>query len=476
MHDVPRILFTEILNSISEQMKSAIIKHLFDDMENAELHLEEYIKNLVSATFFSDDVIDSSAIKESYHRKKQLTKKNWFNALKKDIVEGKTNPVFEEKEMLEKLLSKRQNIKNIKEIFSTDNPEEFIQIRLNEIEAWVKDPTTYIFDFMYLESKKKFQLQKAIDVDIVCISVNFIQDGNWIISRPNLLVDHSSTFDTSKVTLKGNLMIDRESKKAVLYDEYRMSNDKIILSILQPDPNDEIILDKMVTLDEKDSTIIQTVLNNRGERFYKEKKVVVDLRDIVRETYNSSSSKSYDLVKKRLQKIGRFSIEGRIFNDNKEMYREFLFNFFQFVDIIKDPASGKVFAEITFSDALHEQFINNQTVSIYRHLISKLNNPVSRLLVYAFQKERIEAYVQNRSLKKMFDYNYFHDRIRFRSKRIESNLKSIEASLKEFKELNVLISDYSRVGNAFELSLHPLTSDEVADFFTKSKIQSIEGA
>ncbi|MFF2531527.1 hypothetical protein ACFVS2_21705 [Brevibacillus sp. NPDC058079] len=478
MQDIPRVVLSEIMDSIGDQIKSQMIKYLYkDEEENASVLLEDYIKTLVSTVFFEDDIVDFSEIKNTYHRRRQLTKKNWYNALKSDLDKNKHTPIHDEMKILERLLERKQGNENIKELFSTEDPSELIDIRLSEIEAWATNKSSNLADYPYLETKKQYQLEKAFETDIIYIVSDFLKDSpsKWITERANQMIEVSSVFDVSHKVTQGNLMVNPESKKTVLYDQYKLSNDKLIISILQPDESDEIVLDKMTLLDEKDSSILQITLDSRGERFYKEKKIAIDLRDIVREVYKSESNKAYDLAKKRLMKIGQFSIEGRVLNQNKEAYREFLFNFFQSVDIIKDPATGRVYAEITFSDFLQQQYIDKQTVQIYSHLIKRLENPISRLLVYAFQKERMDAYLQGREPRRFFDYNYFHDRIRFRSKRLESNLKTIQTSLQEFKDLHVLVGNYKRNGNGFDIELHPITDDEKEDFFSAASLQLLEG-
>ncbi|WPS85444.1 hypothetical protein SMD22_02090 (plasmid) [Brevibacillus halotolerans] len=477
MQNIPRIVVSEIMDKIDENIKNKMAKYLFYDEADPYSFIDDYIKTLIQTVFFSENVVDFNEIRSTFHRRKQLTKKNWYNALLKEVKENKHTPIHDEANMLQKLLDRKNGIENIKNLFSTEDPTELISIRLKEIQEWANDKLTILADYPYLESKKQYQLEKAFEIDIIYTISDFLRNSpsKWITEQPNQMVEVSSVFHVSSKVVKGNLMVDPDSQRSVLYDQYKLSDDKLIVSILQPEENDQIMLDKMTSLDGKDWEIIRIALNSSGERFFKEKKVSIDLRDMVKEIYNSESNRSYKLTKERLKKIGQFKIEGRVLNQNKETYREFLFNFFQSVDILKDPQTKRVYAEILFSDTLHQQFIDRQTVQIYSHLIKKLENPVSRLLVYAFQKERIDAHLENRPLRNFFDYNYFHDRIRFRSKRVESNLKIIQASLDEFKDLNVLFNNYKRNGNGFDIELHPISEDEKQDFFSSSTVGLIEG-
>jgi len=50
---------------------------------------------------------------------------------------------------------------------------------------------------------------------------------------------------------------------------------------------------------------------------------------------------------------------------------------------------------------LHQQIITNQTIQIYSHMIHKLENPLSKILIYVFQSERLGAFLEEKPIKRI---------------------------------------------------------------------------
>lgn len=479
MQEIPRYILNQIYEMIGEKTKGKMIKHLYDDLLEPDESFETYIKNLLSATFFvENDVVDFVEIKYTYHRRRQLNKKNWYKTLKQEVEANKITPIHQEVEVVENLLSRGHNTKDIFELFNVEKPQDLFQVRLDELEKWAYDKTTRLTDFPYLESKKRYQLEKAFETDIIYIISEYLKENpsNWITHRPKVLVEYPIFTDGHAVMKQPNLRVDPDTKRTVLYDQYKIQDDWLIESIIQPAEGDNVVLKKASLLDQKDAAIIQYALNQRDERFYTDKTILLELGGIVKAVYGSDGKKVYDLVKERLMKIFSYSVQGHVVNKNQKIYRNFAISFFQKVDIQEDYLNtGKTYVEIMFSDPLHEQFINKQTIGIYTDLNKKLKNPMSELLIYALQKERLEGYINETECRKLFDFNYFASKVRFRSKRIETNLKSIERCLHEFKEHEIFIEDYKRMGNGFEINFLPLSEYEKSDLFSSSSAKLVKG-
>lgn len=486
MQEPPRALIAEIYEMLGEKNKEKMILHLYGDNENLLTDVEDYqelfenyLKNLIASTFFNnDDIIDIAAeIRSSYYRKRQLTKKNWFKALQRDVENNKKTPIHQEIEVLKKLLDREKNKEEVIKIFSGNasdikEPEDLLKIRLKEIENWSKDKTTLLSDYPYLETKSKYQLERAFEVDLISIASEILANKprNWVFKYPEEPARYP-VFADGTFSKKGNLRINPDTKKRELYDEITLSDgNKFIYSFVQANEDEKVTISRLPFLDDIDNAIILHILKNIDQQlFYSEKKVRIDFRDIVIEAYKSDSNKAYRLTESRILNLTQYYFQGEVVNkENQERVKKFSFNFFQSAEIAKDPATGKLYVEIVFSDRLHQQYINDQTINIYSHIIDKLENKISKILVFAFQKERIDAYLQGRPIRKTYDYNFFSDRIRFRSKKVETNLNLIQSSLEEFVTLNILINGYKRVGNGFEIHLMPLTEDERIDLFSDS--------
>ncbi|MGM8216854.1 hypothetical protein ACLIA0_15080 [Bacillaceae bacterium W0354] len=175
-----------------------------------------------------------------------------------------------------------------------------------------------------------------------------------------------------------------------------------------------------------------------------------------------------------MKKIGRFSIEGRKTNDKSESRSTFVYNLFQSVEVVQDEKGQKIEVEVEFSDKLHQQIITNQTIQIYSHMIHKLENNLSKILIYVLQSERLGAYLEEKPIKEYFELHYFTDRYRFKTKKKEAVMEQIEISLKEFKDAKIMVNDYKRAGNGFKIFLNPLTETEKEDLLSGNR-PALEG-
>ncbi|MFP7737969.1 hypothetical protein ACLHDF_32740, partial [Priestia aryabhattai] len=70
---------------------------------------------------------------------------------------------------------------------------------------------------------------------------------------------------------------------------------------------------------------------------------------------------------------------------------------------------------------------------------------------------------------------YFASKVRFRSKKIDVNLKLINESLAEFVSNQVLIQNYQQKLQGFEISFIPLQNYEIQDYFGGEHRETLEG-
>ncbi|MFC5449142.1 hypothetical protein ACFPOG_12790 [Paenibacillus aestuarii] len=455
IQEIPQFVFDELHALIGEKTKEKLFKHVLGDCLDPQAAFDLYIRKIMDTVFANDgDDVDLYEIKYSYRNKRQITKKNWLKQLEAD-----PTPIEEELDVLQRLSETQSSLIKIENIPSS---QQYILQRLKELEAWATDRESRLMEFPYLKTKQKFQIEKAIDNDIVHIICDFLKvhpKKNWISIRSEEMVEYPIFTDGLK-KMKNVLY---NSGTTIAYDDYKLSDDRVLRLLISADENDEVQLDKTFMLDETDSEIFELIMQQRDERFIKEKTITFDINPIVNRIYGNHGSKAYELLEGRLMKFHRFAIEGR--TSGKDTKTTFAYNLFQSVKVIKSATAG-IYGEVEFSDTLHQQLITNQTVKIYSHLIHRLENRMSKILIYAFQKERLDAHLHGRDVKQHFEYSFFTNRIRFRYKKIETNLKQITDSLQEFKNANILIKDFKRVGNGFNITLTPLSESEKADFFT----------
>ncbi|MEH7590242.1 hypothetical protein V7247_26215, partial [Priestia megaterium] len=332
----------------------------------------------------------------------------------------------------------------------------------------------------YLDSKMNYQIEKAFHTDFTFLIAEIILEkyngnlSNWIDKRLNSWVE-APIFSNESHSLKTNMEVKTNSQEVVLYNDYKVDEEYFIRTIIPVNDNQTVLSKRNMVLDPKDSQIIQFALSQRDEMFYKEKTVTLDLADIVKEIYNSKGVKNYEAVEARIMKIARYHVEG-VAKKKNSRDTKFAINFFQKAVIETDEVTGRRYATIVFSDDTHQGFLNQQFVQIYSDVIKKFkDNSLSSLLLYAFQKERLDCYLQEKSYTHFYPYQYFASKVRFRSKKIDVNLKLINESLAEFVSNQVLIQNYQQKLQGFEISFIPLQNYEIQDYFGGEHRETLEG-
>lgn len=76
--------------------------------------------------------------------------------LKKDIKVEKFNFIFEDIELVKKVMDKKVDIEYLKKLFGVEKFEDILKIKLKEVEVWVKSKKINIIDFFYLDLKMNY--------------------------------------------------------------------------------------------------------------------------------------------------------------------------------------------------------------------------------------------------------------------------------------------------------------------------------
>lgn len=482
MKKLPLFVIEFIAKSIDKNFIDRLIKFMYDPQcgitEKEWLH--SYIKTILIDTFGyeTSEVPDSRDIRYSHYKKRVSSKRYWLKSFIAEVKEP-NNPVEQEiaswNMLSEQLKASNANF-NIKEeerkLFGVDDISELFDLRVQHVEEWAKNTESHLTEFRYLSFKKKFQVEKAFETDLIFIISNIIIDefdGDLLKSideSPYGLIDNP-LFSDKAIKMKLQSDIDAETKTEIYYSDYDMDDDHLLRTIIKLEEGDTIHANKNIikTLDKVDREIILHVLRQRDEVFYTDRTISVDIGSLVSKFYTSKSIKSYQAIEEKLEKIKSFEFQA-IIKKKSEKFRDGKAKWSIFDTLyINTDDNGRRYAEITIGTYFHQQFINDQTVKIYSNVLESIEGNVSKILVHALQKERLERHLQNKPLTDIFRHQYFSRKIRLDKRKIDANIKMIESSLQEFKQLNILIHDYKRIDKAFQISFIPLSNTEIHDFF-----------
>jgi hypothetical protein len=487
MIDISPYMIDQITKAIDTKISERLIKYLYLEKSpniSEEVWLNDYVLVILESNIGDGDIseerIKLRGMKDNAFRKRQQGKKYWLQSFHEDILKNSDNSLDYEMTFLERNLEQLsdRNRDFKKETYLFDyygirSLEEYRTQRIKEIEDWAVNKTSNLTDYTYLKDKPFSSIKKAFENDMTYVIAQIIYnnyDGslkNSITIQPHVLVEHP-IFGNSSMTLKTNFEKDTETEQSFLYSDYVV--DDYLLQTVIPLREGDTLVRKDKALDEGDNTMVNLILNKRDEEFYTNRTIRVDLGELANSVYSTRGGKSHELIEKRLDKISTYKFRAVIKKSTRERKeKDDWINFSIFDRVHVQTEDGKRIAVIFVADTLYQQILNMQTVQIYSDLIKKLENPMSRLLIFALQKERLDRHIQGLPFTDIYKYLYFSQKVRFKGKKMDVNMELIELALDEFRSHNILIEDFQRSHNSFRITFTPLSNFELHDFFDKEK-------
>ncbi len=485
MAEISSYLINQISSKINKKLKKLCFEYLIDDNgeQTKEALFEEFIGQFIKEIF--PDRSKKNVIKQlrtSTYRNMLKTKKRWGDIVETDEINfnnGNDEKSFSKEIQAWNAYVALMGEEKAKTDFNAESIDEFIHNKVTEVKDWCKNKEKYVTDFIYLESKSDTQIKKALNLDLTYNIINILIDDydgelySSLISRANSFIDRPIFADgKEKLDLKPFSDLSSDKEYIELYNDYIVDDELVIRTVLNNTLDKNIFTRTNYALDDKDSAIIDYFCLNIDNSFYKDRTVVVDVGDLVNYVYKSQSKFSYEEIERKVLRLGSYRINGLVKKDGKIKDSLFVIGFFQNASITTDE-TGKRLAKLMFTEPLYQQIINRKTVKVYSSQIKSFAYSVSKILIFPLQKERVDCYTLKKRTS-ICNYTWFKLRIRFRDRKKENNLKLIEKSLQEFKDNNIIVQDYKRSKDSFEIIWLPLTKYEEIDFFKQQTIFELE--
>lgn len=258
-----------------------------------------------------------------------------------------------------------------------------------------------------------------------------------------------------------NLNVSKSKDSASLQEVVLDDNDDSLVTLTIP--NNKFTPPK--AMDVVDLKILSTFISSIDTDFYKNRTVIIDLGVLVKSVidYNPGDA-IIESVKNRCTKLVEYShtveLEDGVLS----------FNFFDNV-IVRDNGIEKPHVIATFGEVLTSAIIQKALISVARNnFILIQNNPMSQIMYFAFQRERIALYSSGRT-SCSYSYTYFQKIVRFKQRNKKKNLKLIEDGLKGFVENNICIKAYTFSDDMFLIEYLPLTEEEKEDLNLETGIR-----
>ncbi|MCP8967384.1 hypothetical protein [Ectobacillus ponti] len=447
------LLVREVIDRISKS-------HILSVYEKfIKKDLESIILSLYALHYQDHDVKEILRLlkKDSFNR----TKRRWLQNAVKDY-EAKNKK--KGKELLgEYLLLRSYFERNGAELFRQQfdgalSPEEVIYKRIQFLTGWSNDESAYLSEYLYLQQKTKTQIEKAVQIDITLIIGTVLTDTTLqspediIIESPFSTVENPFFANTrGKVTLADPLL-KREGKEYFLssYNAGEGANYELLVEKEYAEGNGNKVSD----LDRLDYKIFLEVMSKRDELFATQKIINIKIGDVVKNLYKTDSARNYKTVEERIVKMKHYSMT------KTEGSKRTSYGIFDFVEVTTNPNGTRV-AEIHVNEVIYRDYLQRQTIRMYRNKVEKLSLDSSYHLLFVMQKERLICYETKSPYTVSRDYLYFSTKIRFRKRRKQENLQEIEEALDELVKQNIVVQSYRRVGQVFQITFIPIDEEEV---------------
>lgn len=464
---LPIYFIMEVWEEIKAHIKINDVRQYFKENDENSIIEKIYNESFVSNEIYENSFITNEIeVKESLRinkKRRNQTKKRWVQSSIKDYEKGTSKKLKELRKEYEDLTYywAEKGESNLVQKFFGETPEDIIADTIETLKAWCENSNSLLSNYPYILDKSQSQIEKALTADItVILGDTLLKKYNGkiqdvIVEKPYSYVDNPIFSDSrGKLELKENLTED--GSVGYHYNDYKVDTDYNMRVMVNSDYAQQR---QVGVLDKTDEKIFTEVLNYRDGLFATKRKIYVDIGKVVRALFKSDNIENYAFVAERLLKMLNVSF-------NIVTKERFLgFGIFDYVDV-KDE-NGIWMAEITVNEQIYQEYLNKQTIRMYKAVIQKFELPISRLLIFALQKDRFLGKDEQPNIQ-VYPYNYFLAKVRFKSRNRKENYKHIEDSLQEMVDHGICIKEFARVGDSFRIEYIPITEYEVEDLLHSS--------
>lgn len=430
-----------------------------------EDYIDKNVKNLILSIY--EDVYQEKDIKETWIFLKRdsfnRTKRRWAGNAIRDY-ETKDNK--QKKELYGEYLLlctyfDTYGTKRFQEKFEGFlTPEDYIQVQIERLREWSEDDGKLLTEYPYLSNKTKTQISKAIRIDLSMLLGEWLVTGgksvNQIIESPFSTVENPF-FSNRRGALKLDNELLVQGQKEYLLSSYKVNDEADYLLMVEKEyaaDNSHRVND----LDQTDYKIFLEVMSYRDSLFATQKVITVKLGDIVRNIYSSDGKNNYKSLEERLAKMKAYSMTKVLQNGTKTT-----FGIFDTIEYPPELTGGIRTANIYVNEMIYREYIQRQTVRIYKTKLEKLTTDSARHLIFILQKERLICYETNATYTVSRDYLYFATRVRFKKRRKSDNLKEIQEALDDLIQQSIVVKSYKRTRDMFQIEFFPIDEQEVKD-------------
>ncbi|MED0951243.1 hypothetical protein P4T70_24645 [Bacillus mobilis] len=453
------ILIKKVIDKISKTT-------LLEKMEDKNLgDIEDIISYIYKEHFENKDAKETliKVKKDSVNRTKRRWTQNAIKDYDKKVNRKNKKELLGEFELLNDYYEKNGKELFLKQFNSHPNPESVIEERKQLLLVWSESDEKSLSSYPYLHQKTKKQVETAIFTDITMIvGMTLLEEErnsystNIVVESPFSAIEYP-IFGNVRGKVKVNDNKEKNTNESDFYaDEYSLSDGNKFDILISKDYVDELN-HNVKDLDPFDYKLFLEVMSHRDETFTTQRTIIVTIGDLVKKLYTSDGKKNYTAVSERLLKMGNFRFTNM--KDDGEVNLVGVFS-----DVKLTPISnGNVVARIVVADSMYQNYIQRQTVLVYKQKVDELKVDLAHHLVFVLQKERMICYQTSGSYKISRDLIYFAGSIRFKKRSKPENIKEIEKAFDEIIEKQIIVKAYRRIRDTFHIEFYPVEEQEAKD-------------
>lgn len=459
----------QLVVKVEEQADKFLTSFFYKNFEKNEFPIKTFAEaiEIALSKALTEDSPNIKEIRAAQVRSRRRKKKRWEANVKKDYktfpINNPQNPFYPAYFFDETYPGKFQTA------FDASDLNEYIQNVFQDINHWSSDTESYLLQFPLNSYINKTHLYKFFLNDVLFMALNILdkkyngQINTFFRHRPNILLDtpvfdiqpkkHPLTLSSNGqllanfVTGNGTLVVQVNGMKLVGAETYKI-------------------------MDERDESIISSLVASTGKDFYSSKTVVVDLGSLLKSVYSGKKpgAKTYKEILDRLHRLAnvRYTYE----EPGKGKYT------FGILDTVQDQIiDGKHTIRITFSERLYDEVIKQNTIKVTKDSFEQLTTPMARLLYPSLQRERINLTLKNQTVTEKdhrlintYDQLFFARSILMNPKSKQKNAVLIQEALDDFVTYQVAVESYKMITkDKFQVIFFPLSPEERFDLKIEEK-------
>lgn len=448
-----------VFNDIKARIEHIYIKYVNE--LDIDLFIEDVLETIkIDITEFSevtDEILSSS------ENRINKTKSRWY---KKELLEKEG--LNKEIELAKKVQDKITDTNKFQIIYDgVKNLDELKEKKMKDLDSWYNDKEKLLSDYIYMNTKKTYQIRLALINDIKYIALNAIKanidssKSSLIINMPhsvsNIPIDYTNR---ATINMKHLDNIVTEGNKEYFINKYYIDDNTVFESLIDTEIlHNDVIKNFIGTLNLLDSTILSYLLSvgQSDEMFYSTREVVVGISNIINYCGLTDGVKNYISIKESLYKM-QYLTSG-VFDSSLRGFTVKILD-----NVLIYTADNKSMVKATFNIDIINQLVKTRTIRMYKDVIDNFELPTSKILILRLQRERVAASLkENESLFMKVNMNFFRGALYFSDKKKYRNIKVVEETLNEIIKHKITLKSYKRNGDNFLLEFFPFSEKEKYD-------------